>query len=463
MCAVESRAENPAPTLILTFAELKPDAASAAMRLARFAGRQRGKILKGIRQFISTCRSLVMARPRAMPVANKVRVVLPFLAAPALARLPAALGYRIACWNADLLFRCQPGNRTEIARNLQLVFGNELSPAATDQVIRDWFRLASCRPVDVKRLRRSAQPLRRLVEIRGREHLEAALAAGKGAILCSAHFGSYESGFSLLHASGIPITSIGRRTRIKGAELSSAERRFWELVYVRPVQRHRQRPNIEPWRDRPQVAVQAAAVLRANEVVTILIDGPPLDHDRARAVEVPFLGGRACLLPGVVTLAQLTGAPVLMAFVYRDADYRHQVLKISAPVPLEGEPSMAFGRCAAEVNAAIRRSPAHWDFWNSAGALAQLGLIQPQDAAADKVPTQDLVIRAPLSKPRSSTQVSRSSDVYLFPSGSASHRPSCAGSISTTVIVLSGSRSSAFVRRTILASALTKIGLAKST
>ena len=42
-----------------------------------------------------------------------------------------------------------------------------------------------------------------------------------------------------------------------------------------------------------QVAVLAAAALRANEVVTIAIDAPPLDSDRARAVQVPFLGRRA--------------------------------------------------------------------------------------------------------------------------------------------------------------------------
>ena len=116
----------------------------------------------------------------------------------------------MACWRADCLSRRQAGKRTEIARNLRLVLGNELSPAAAQQVTRDWFRLASCEAVDVKRLRYGARPLRRLVEIRGREHLEAALAAGKGAILCTGHFGSHESGFSVLHASGFPVTTIGR-------------------------------------------------------------------------------------------------------------------------------------------------------------------------------------------------------------------------------------------------------------
>ena len=328
---------------------------------------------------------LHMTQPPRIAAADKVRIGLSLLAAPVLARLPAAVGYRIACWLGDLLFRCQAPDRTELAGNLQVMLGNDISPATPQQVARDWFRFYFCESVDVQRLRRRARPLLRLVEFRGREHLEAALAAGKGAILCSAHFGSSDSGFSLLHASGIPITTIGRRDHIYRAGLSSVERRLFELVHVRPVQRYRQQPNIEPWPGRLQIAAMAAQVLRANEVVTISIDAPPLANDWHRAVEVPFLGRRARLLPGVVTLAQLTGAPVLMAFVYRAADYRHQVCEISAPVPMDGETATVFERCAAEVSAAIRRSPAHWDFWKSADTLGHLGLIQP----AESVPAQD--------------------------------------------------------------------------
>jgi lauroyl/myristoyl acyltransferase len=311
------------------------------------------------------------------------------VAAPVLARLPAALGYRLACWRGDCLFWCQAGKRTDLSRNVRMVLGNELSQAMPEQVIRDWFRLLSCEVVDVKRLRRGGRPLQRLVEIRGREHLEAALAAGKGAILCSAHFGSHASGLSVLHATGFPVTHIGRWDHNynydyradydKRAGVSAAERWFWERVYARPVLRFRQRPNIEPWPGRPQVAVLAAAALRANEVVSISIDAPPLDNERPRAVDLPFLGLRAQLLPGVVTLAQLTGAPVLMGFLYRGADYRHQVWEISAPMPLDGETASAFRRCIGEVSAAIRRSPAHWNLWHTVD-LARLGLIDPPRA-----------------------------------------------------------------------------------
>jgi lauroyl/myristoyl acyltransferase len=317
-------------------------------------------------------------------------------AAPVLARLPAVLGYRIACWRGDWVRRHQAAKHSELARNLAELLGAELSPAAARQVTRDWFRHASCDALDVMRLRHRARPLRRLVQVRGQEHLEAALAAGQGAILCSAHFGSYHSGFSVLHAGGFPVTTIGRWQYKYTAGLSGAERRLWDRVYRR-VRRHRQRPNIEPWPGRVQVAAQAAAALRANEVVTISIDAPPLDNDRARTIEVPLLGRSARLLPGVVTLAQLTGAPVLPCFIHRSADYRHQVLEISAPVPMDGGTAAAFARCAEQVSAAIRLSPAQWVYWTSTADLATLGVTAPEPdrfpAAGPLTPADDGFLR----------------------------------------------------------------------
>jgi lauroyl/myristoyl acyltransferase len=307
-------------------------------------------------------------------------------AAPAAACLPAALGYRIACLRGDWEYRYRHGKRAEIMRNLRRLPGDEPGQDAAQWLTRQWFRFASCEAIDVMRLRYRARPLRRLVEIRGREHLEAALAGGKGAILCSAHFGSHDCAFSLLGASGFPVTTIGRWQHNYTAGLSSAERRFWDLVYARRLRRHRHRPNIEPWAGRVAVAVRAAAVLRANEVLTIGLDAPPLEKDLPRTVEVPFLGHQARLLPGAVTLARLTGAPLLMSFMYRTADYRHQVLEISAPVqcPAEEDVATAFARCVAEVSAAIQRSPAHWAYWASKGDLASLGVIS---ADRDMAPT----------------------------------------------------------------------------
>jgi lauroyl/myristoyl acyltransferase len=318
-------------------------------------------------------------RPGTVPAGRLLRnaegVAYWLAVAPLAARLPARLAYRVACWRGDWSFRYKAGKRSEIVRNLRRVLGDQLGPEQAERLARESFRLVSCEAIDVMRLRGRARSLGRLVEIHGREHLDAALAAGNGAILCSAHFGSHNSAFSLIGASGFPVTCIGRWGYNYTPGVSSAERRFWALVYARRLLRHR-RPNIEPWPGRVLVAAQAAAALRANEVVTICSDAVSLGADRARAFDVPFLGRQARLLPGVVTLAQLTGAPVLMAFVYRLADYRHQVLEISPPVPVHGETATAFGRCVAAMDAAIRTSPAHyWYYWFKTDDLASLGLL----------------------------------------------------------------------------------------
>jgi lauroyl/myristoyl acyltransferase len=314
-------------------------------------------------------------------------------AAPVLARLPAAAGYGVARRRGDWLWRRQTGKRAELARNVQRVLGSELTAAAVHDLTREWFRNASCEALDIKRLHGSGRALRRLVEIRGQEHLDAALAQGRGAIVCSAHFGSFDSAFSMLGACGFPVTTIGRWQHNFTVGLSSAERRFWDRVYARPLRRHRNRPNIEPWTGRFDVAARAASTLRAGEVLTIAIDAPPIDSDLNRAVEVPFLGRTARLLPGAAAIAQATRSPVLMCFAYRRPDYRHQVLEISAPVPTDGDAATVLGRCVAAMSAAIVRSPAHWRYWASPADLATLGLLpaEPEESPAPAaVPLADV-------------------------------------------------------------------------
>ncbi|HWD69907.1 MAG TPA: lysophospholipid acyltransferase family protein [Solirubrobacteraceae bacterium] len=297
--------------------------------------------------------------------------------APLAARLPAKLSYQVACAWGDLTFRLLPDRDADLAhlRHLRELLGDGILPEDVERFARDFWRFRACEVMDLMRLRGRARPLAKLVEIRGKEHLAGALEQGRGAILCSAHFGSYLGTFSLIHAAGFPLTNIGRWDWNYRSSLSSLERRFWDLAYARRVLRHRQRPNLEPWKGRNQVAVQAAAALRKNEVVTLCSDPAPLAADRSRAVEAPFLGRRAMLVPGVVTLAKLTGAPLLMAFAHRQDDYRHQVLEISPPVPLDDDADSVFRRCVAAMDAAIRANPRDWYFWFQRDELEGLGLL----------------------------------------------------------------------------------------
>jgi hypothetical protein len=68
-------------------------------------------------------------------------------------------------------------------------------------------------------------------------------------------------------------------------------------------------------------------------------------------------------------------------FMHRQADYRHQVLEISAPVSVEGDTATAFGRCAAAMDAAVRTNPAEWVYWANSADLTTLGLVPAAPAA----------------------------------------------------------------------------------
>jgi lauroyl/myristoyl acyltransferase len=89
---------------------------------------------------------------------------------------------------------------------------------------------------------------------------------------------------------------------------------------------------------------------------------------------VNFLNGQVRLLPGAITIAQLTGAPVLAALLFRSSDWRQQVLVISPHIPVEGDTTDALARCLAVVENAIRRHPAHWKYWRF-HTLSWMGLV----------------------------------------------------------------------------------------
>jgi hypothetical protein len=63
-----------------------------------------------------------------------------------------------------------------------------------------------------------------------------------------------------------------------------------------------------------------------------------------------------------------------MISIRRLPDYRHQVVEISPPVPMDGETTAAFERCAAAAETIIRAHPAEWDSWNRED-LVRMGLV----------------------------------------------------------------------------------------
>jgi len=297
---------------------------------------------------------------------------------PLVALLPAIFAYGIALLIGDLRYRFYKEYREEIESTLAHVFGNRLSPEGRSRAARDWYRLRSCETVDVMRLVGNGNALSRLVHVRGLEHIENALAEGKGAFLCSAHFGSYRCCFSLLGSLGFPVTLITNWS-YDDDHLSPIDRLFYRLLQDRPVVHHLRRPNIVRRQGRIGVAVQAAILLRRNELIANMLDhsdygDPVAPPDSAGHISVDFLDGKATLLPGAISIAQLTGAKVLVILLRRSHDWRHQVLEIFPPIPVQGDALEAFRKCLAILENAIYQNPSHWIKWNYT-AMSQLRMM----------------------------------------------------------------------------------------
>lgn len=287
--------------------------------------------------------------------------------------LPAPQAYGLARLCGDWRYRHDRARREMITRNLREVLGEQLSETERVSIVRDFFRLRYCNAMDLLRLAGNEQALTRLVEIRGREHLDAALAEGKGAILCGAHFGSYYASASPLLASGIPVTIVGHFPAISDLSAPSTVWFAWQRGMAQHTASYSYRPAIQA--RQAHAALRIANRLRANEVIAMNIDLPALADVSRRAVSTTFLGRQTEMPSGCVTVAHLTDAPILMFFLRRSLDWQHQVLEISPPIAMADDMATTFRRCVAIVEAAILRNPAHWIYWDQPNVLKNLGLL----------------------------------------------------------------------------------------
>ena len=159
--------------------------------------------------------------------------------------------------------------------------------------------------------------LRPLAEVEGLEHLQAALAQGRGAILLSAHFTTLEIGGRLLRLHH-PFRPIYRPTKNP----------LWDWVMLRSRQRH-----VELAIDRRDVRGILRA-LRANEAVWY---APDQDYGREHSVFAPFFGVPAATITATSRLAAISSAPVVPFFQHRLAEGRGYRLRIEPA--LTGFPS----------------------------------------------------------------------------------------------------------------------------
>jgi Kdo2-lipid IVA lauroyltransferase/acyltransferase len=157
--------------------------------------------------------------------------------------------------------------------------------------------------------RLSPEALLARVEFEGLEHLEKAIARGRGALVVTAHYGHWE----LIPSAGryrlpqMEITPTGRTLHNPWVQAMVASRRNLGGGFV-----------LE--RDTAEII----RALRRNASVGILVD---LRRSRKRGgILVPFLGRRAWTTHGPATIARRTGAALIPAYTRRIQGARHRIV-----------------------------------------------------------------------------------------------------------------------------------------
>lgn len=162
--------------------------------------------------------------------------------------------------------------------------------------------------------RMSLKARRDCVEFVGREHLDAALERGRGAIVASAHYGNWE----FLGAGGVahdlPVTFVVQRLR--NAKVDATLRKMRESLGIRVLER-----GMALRRLRDEIA--------ANRLVAIMCD----QDARRRGVFVPFFATPASTHKGAAQLAMRLGTPFIPLFGRRLTDGRHRMV-VREPIPV---------------------------------------------------------------------------------------------------------------------------------
>jgi lauroyl/myristoyl acyltransferase len=250
-------------------------------------------------------------------------------------RLPEPVAYGLGRAGGRAFYRLDAGRRQALRANLRHVLGRAVTPAELEAVVRRGFATYGRYWVEAFRLEDlPAAEIRRRLTLEGREHLDAAVAAGHGTIFASPHLGNWDAGGAWLAASGYPATAVVERLRpAELYERFAAYRRALGLELL-------------PLDDGSETMRGVLRALRAGRVVALVCD-----RDLTGGGLPVRLFGAATVMPGgPASLALRTGATLLPCAVYQDRRRGHWHAVIRPP--LRPEPS---GDSRADVQALTQR------------------------------------------------------------------------------------------------------------
>jgi phosphatidylinositol dimannoside acyltransferase len=266
-------------------------------------------------------------------------------------KLPEPLAFALGGAGGRLYHRLDRGRREALEANLAQVLGPGTGRRELARAVRRGFASYGRYWVEAFRLEDlAAASIRERLRIEGREHIDDALAAGRGAIFASPHIGNWDAGGAWLAASGYPATAVVERLRL--AELYE---RF--AVYRRALGLE-----LLPLDSGPETLRGVIRALRGGRLACLVCDRDLTGG----GLEVRLFGARAQMPGGPASIALRTGAPLLPCAVYHDRRPGHWRAVVHPP--LEPERSgdtrkdvlALTQRLADEFEGLIAAAPEQW-------------------------------------------------------------------------------------------------------
>ncbi len=200
--------------------------------------------------------------------------------------------------------------RRRIAKNLKIAFG----PSYQAEAVRAFTReLGSHLGTSVAEMFFSVTPRRtkliNRIHVRGKEHLDRALATGKGVVAVSAHIGNFTLMSVKMVAEGYPFIMLVKESKYQTVAKvlrKIQDKQGGRFIYMRP------------WR---AALLKILAALRRNEIVCLLAD----EKKRRTGIDVDFFGRPAATALGPAVISLRTGSRVVPVFIVRNRDDSHTI------------------------------------------------------------------------------------------------------------------------------------------
>jgi lauroyl/myristoyl acyltransferase len=243
-----------------------------------------------------------------------------------------------------------PATRRATTVNARGIFGRTLPPAEQRRFTRDVVANFYDFVTDTARAatRTREQLAAQIVEVVGEPAYLAHRSQGRGAILVTAHMGTFEVGLAALRGVEERVHVVFKRDPFTEFEATRARVRKMLGVQEAPID------------DGLQNLVRLRDALLADEVVV-------MQGDRAmpgqRSQIVPLCYGHTRLPTGPVKLAQLTGSPIVPVFVVRTDTGRYTVHlcdPIVVPTDTDDAQDVAMTAIGKSIQSFVARYPQQW-------------------------------------------------------------------------------------------------------